>query len=80
MGVAAYLENGGYDRHLRFIRQEYRKNLSAFQLGVQQYFPEGTQMSRPLGGFILWVSLPGRVNTQDLHVRALSRESALRPG
>ena len=40
MAVAAYLENGGYDRHLRFIRQEYRKNLSAFQLAVQQYFPK----------------------------------------
>src|SRR5690606_311273 len=71
MGVAAYLENGGYDRHLRYIRQEYRKNLSAFQLAVQQYFPEGTQMSRPKGGFILWVSLPARVNTKHLHARAL---------
>ena len=47
MAVAAYLENGGYDRHLRHIRQEYRKNLSAFQLAVQQYFPAGTQMTRP---------------------------------
>ena len=45
MAVAAYLENGGYDRHLRAIRQEYRKNLSAFQLAVQRYFPAGTQMS-----------------------------------
>ncbi|WP_278362646.1 PLP-dependent aminotransferase family protein, partial [Stutzerimonas kunmingensis] len=51
MGVAAYLENGGYDRHLRAIRQEYRKNLSAFQLAVQRYFPEGTQMTRPKGNF-----------------------------
>lgn len=80
MGIAAYLENGGYDRHLRYIRQEYRKNLSAFQLAVQQYFPEGTQMSRPTGGFILWVSLPGRVNTQELHVRALQQGISIAPG
>ena len=80
MGVAAYLENGGYDRHLRYIRQEYRKNLSAFQLAVQQHFPEGTQMSRPSGGFILWVSLPGRVNTQELHVRALQQGISIAPG
>jgi len=70
MGVAAYLENGGYDRHLRAIRQEYRKNLSAFQLAVQRYFPEGTQMTRPKGNFILWVSLPVRVNTQGDQHRA----------
>ncbi|MCQ4321121.1 PLP-dependent aminotransferase family protein [Stutzerimonas stutzeri] len=80
MGVAAYLENGGYDRHLRYIRHEYRKNLSAFQLAVQRYFPEGTQMTRPTGGFILWVSLPARVNTKDLHVQALKRGISIAPG
>jgi len=80
MGVAAYLENGGYDRHLRYIRHEYRKNLSAFQLAVQQYFPEGTQITRPKGGFILWVSLPRRVNTKDLHVRALQQGISIAPG
>ncbi|WP_421681641.1 PLP-dependent aminotransferase family protein [Stutzerimonas urumqiensis] len=80
MGVAAYLENGGYDRHLRSIRQEYRKNLTAFQLAVQRYFPEGTQLTRPNGGFILWVSLPARVNTKDLHAKALERGVSIAPG
>jgi DNA-binding transcriptional MocR family regulator len=80
MAVASYLENGGYDRHLRYIRQEHRKNVSAFQLGVQQMFPEGTQISRPAGGFILWISLPGRVNTQELHVRALEQGISVAPG
>ncbi|MNG18852.1 putative HTH-type transcriptional regulator YjiR [compost metagenome] len=80
MGVAAYLENGGYDRHLRYIRQEYRKNMTAYQLAVQQYFPEGTQMTRPHGGFILWVSLPGRVSVKELHVRALQQGISIAPG
>jgi len=80
MGVAAYLENGGYDRHLRHIRQEYRKNMTAYQLAVQQHFPEGTQMTRPYGGFILWVSLPGKVSAQELHVRALQQSISIAPG
>nr|MBF0681675.1 PLP-dependent aminotransferase family protein [Pseudomonas sp.] len=80
MGVAAYLENGGYDRHLRYIRHEYRKNISAFQLAVQRYFPEGTQMTRPNGGFILWVSLPVRINTKELHLRALAQNISIAPG
>jgi hypothetical protein len=51
MAVAAYLENGGYDRHLRAIRQEYRKNLSAFQLAVQRYFPDAPPAAgRPPAG------------------------------
>jgi len=80
MGVAAYLENGGYDRHLRNIRQEYRRNLSLFQLAVQRYFPEGTQMTRPTGGFILWISLPARINTQELHLQALEQGISIAPG
>ncbi len=80
MAVAAYLENGGYDRHLRHIRQEYRQNLSAFQLAIQRYFPEGTQITRPRGGFILWVSLPGGVDTQVLFNQALEQGIAIAPG
>jgi len=80
MAVSAYLENGGYDRHLRYIRHEYRKNLSAVQLAVQRYFPEGTQMTRPTGGFILWVSLPARVNAKELHQQALKRGISIAPG
>jgi DNA-binding transcriptional MocR family regulator len=80
MAVAAYLENGGYDRHLRYIRQEYRKNLTAFQLAVQQYFPAGTQMTRPKGGFTLWLSLPAAVDCKELHVRALQQGISIVPG
>ena len=80
MGVAAYLENGGYDRQLRYIRQEYRKNLTAFQLAVQQHFPPGTQMTRPNGGFTLWLSLPAPVNCKELHMRALQQGISIVPG
>ncbi|GGD01924.1 GntR family transcriptional regulator [Halopseudomonas salina] len=80
MSVAAYLENGGYDRHLRYLRQEYRKNLSSFQLAVQQYFPEGTQITRPAGGFILWISLPGDIDAQRLFEQALEHNISIAPG
>ena len=80
MSVAAYLENGGYDRHLRYLRQEYRKNLSALQLAVQQYFPAGTQMTRPSGGYTLWLRLPAPVNCKELHARALQQGISIVPG
>jgi len=80
MGVAAYLENGGFERYLRQIRQEYRKNLTQFQLAVQQHFPDGTQISRPEGGFILWVSLPRGIETKYLHLRALDQGISIAPG
>jgi DNA-binding transcriptional MocR family regulator len=54
--------------------------MTAWQLAVQHYFPDGTQISRPIGGFILWVSLPARVNTKDLHLRALEEGISIAPG
>lgn len=42
--------------------------------------PRGTQMTRPTGGFILWVSLPGRVNTRSCMCARWSRASVLRRG
>lgn len=80
MAVAAYLENGGYDRHLRHIRQQYRDNLACFQLAVQQHFPEGTRITRPRGGFILWLSLPEQVDTLSLFNLALEQNISIAPG
>ncbi|MCJ8167703.1 aminotransferase-like domain-containing protein [Atopomonas sediminilitoris] len=80
MAVASYLENGGYDRHLRHVRAEYRKNLTAYQLAVQRYFPECTQITRPQGGFILWISMPGKINAQELHRLALEQGISIAPG
>ncbi|QJD58445.1 PLP-dependent aminotransferase family protein [Pseudomonas sp. gcc21] len=80
MAVSAYLENGGYDRHLRHVRQAYRKNLSCFQLAVQQYFPAGTQISRPKGGFILWLSMPAQVDARMLFNQALEQNISIAPG
>ncbi len=37
-------------------------------------------MTRPSGGFILWVSLPAPVNTKALHGRALERGISIAPG
>lgn len=54
--------------------------MTAYQLAVQQHFPEGTQMTRPHGGFILWVSLPGKVSARELHVRALQQGISIAPG
>lgn len=36
------------------------------------FFPKGTRVTWPTGGFVLWVELPGNVSSIDLHARALT--------
>ncbi len=80
MTVARFLENGGYDAHLRRIRREYARNVALMSQAVMRYFPEGTRVTRPSGGFVLWVQLPDRVDSLELYKLALRGGITLTPG
>jgi DNA-binding transcriptional MocR family regulator len=45
-----------------------------------QYFPEDTKISRPQGGFVLWVELNKKVNTYKLSTEALKHQVSVAPG
>ncbi|WP_435955729.1 PLP-dependent aminotransferase family protein [Dryocola sp. BD626] len=62
LAVAEFIRNGNYHRHLRRMRQQYQKNLDIFTCRVRQYFPCGICVSRPQGGFMMWVELPENID------------------
>ena len=78
--ISDFLRNGGYDHHLRSIRRAYQNQLHLFSQSILRYFPEGTRLSRPQGGFILWVELPPGVDTLQLYRNALGHQIATAPG
>jgi DNA-binding transcriptional MocR family regulator len=80
MAVAEFLESGGYDQHLRRIRREYARNVGLMSDAVMRYFPEGTRLTRPSGGFVLWVQLPENVDSLKLYEVALRGGITLAPG
>jgi DNA-binding transcriptional MocR family regulator len=78
--VAAYLEKGGYDRHLRQMRRTLAERQAAFIEAIAKYFPAGTRATRPAGGYFLWVELPEYVDVLDIHRLALSHGISVAPG
>jgi DNA-binding transcriptional MocR family regulator len=70
----------GYDRHLRRMRSDYRKQLIAVSSAVHRFFPRGTTMTEPDGGFILWVEFPAAVDTLELRLDALEEKIGTAPG
>jgi DNA-binding transcriptional MocR family regulator len=80
MAVAELLEGGSYDQHLRRIRREYARNVELMSDAVMRYFPEGTRLTRPTGGFILWVQLPEKIDSLELYKLALQGGITLAPG
>jgi len=80
LALAEFLATGGYDHHLRTIRRIHARNISQMADAVVRYFPEGTCMTRPEGGFILWVEMPVGTDSIKLYNRALERGISIVPG
>lgn len=80
MAVARFLENGGYDRQLRKLRKALATQVQRVTLAIRQYFPEGTRVTRPAGGFVLWVELPKAVDSLELYRKALEKKISIAPG
>ena len=78
--LAAYLEKGGYDRHLRQLRHTLAVQQTQFMAAIARYFPAGTQATRPKGGYFLWVELPNNVDALSLHRQALALGISIAPG
>ena len=78
--LADFLSSGGYDGHLRRIRAVFAQNIDRMTRAITRSFPPSTRVSRPAGGFVLWVELPGGIDARALFDRALARGICVAPG
>jgi DNA-binding transcriptional MocR family regulator len=80
MAIAQFLETGGYEHHLRKVRAFYAEQVQLVSAAVQRYFPDGTRVTRPAGGFVVWVELPAKCDAMKLYEQALQRKISIAPG
>lgn len=80
LAVAELLESGAYERHLRTMRRRLATQVQQVREAVAQWFPPGTRVSRPQGGFLLWVEMLPGTSALELHARALERGISIAPG
>jgi DNA-binding transcriptional MocR family regulator len=80
MAIAEFLASGGYDHQLRRIRREYASNVTRLSQAVTRAFPSGTRVTRPSGGYVLWVQLPENVDSLELYSLALKGGITITPG
>ena len=80
LAVAEFLTSGGYDRHLRALRRTYAAQVAHVRAAIARWFPAGTRVTRPEGGFVVWVEMPAGVDGLAVHERALRKGIAVAPG
>ncbi len=78
--IAEFLKHGAYERHLRHLRHTLAAQCQEMMRAVSQHFPEGCRMTRPEGGYMLWIELPKAVDALQLHQLALAEGISIAPG
>ena len=77
--LAEFLGSGEFDRYLRRLVPTLRQNAEKMTCAVAAAFPEQTRLSRPRGGSVLWVEVPG-IDAIELFRESLSYGVSIMPG
>lgn len=80
MAMGEFLRQGLYDKHLKRLRSAILTQRDVMLHHVGEQFPEGTRATRPEGGSVLWLELPGGVNCVDYFYEARARGIGVAPG
>lgn len=80
IALAEFLRAGQYERHLGRMRESLRERINTAVSVIGDSFPEGTGVTRPRGGFVLWIELPAGTDSHRLYNRALENGISLMPG
>lgn len=80
MAMAEFLAHGGIDRHLRKLRRTFKDLVRRMIRAIGDDFPAGTRVTRPAGGYVLWIELPEAVDAMRLYREALAERISLIPG
>lgn len=78
--ISHFLENDRYDTHLRKLRRTLQSNLQQYLRCISEYFPAGTRVSQPQGGFLLWIELNKKANALELYDKAILNKISISPG
>ncbi len=80
LAIARYLERGGYDRYLRQLRRTLEHNRESYLAAIAHHFPVSVRVSRPAGGYFLWLELPEAVDALQVQRQAMAAGISIAPG
>ncbi|SFX45200.1 PLP-dependent aminotransferase family protein [Marinospirillum alkaliphilum] len=79
-GLAAYLEDGHYDRHLRQRCITLQQQSEQLMQELETLWPQGLHFSRPQGGLCLWAEWQQPLDSLQLYHQALQASLVITPG
>ncbi len=78
--MAHFLEFGRYEFHMSTMRKALHTQCLRYLQAIHEYFPVEIRISRPRGGFVIWIELQLKINALELYRTALKHQIAIAPG
>ena len=78
--IAHFLQTGRYEFHLKKLRKAIHTQCLRYIQSIITYFPADTKISRPLGGFVLWIEVNKEIDVHKLRHDAMKQRIAIVPG
>ncbi|MCP1444333.1 DNA-binding transcriptional MocR family regulator [Pseudomonas sp. GGS8] len=78
--IAEFMEKGYYQIHLRRMRAHYKSNRDIMMLWISKYLNARVRVSRPEGGYFLWIELPKGVSAYELSDKLIQNKIQIATG
>lgn len=78
--LAEFIASGDYDRHLKRLKPVLKQNADRMISCIENSFPPETRISRPRGGSVVWLELPGNTDSEKLFDAAIEENISIVPG
>jgi len=79
-GIALLLRHDGYEAHLTRLRRTLAAQQTSLLAALQKHFPSGYRVTRPAGGYFVWVELPRGIDALEMQRQALELGISVAPG
>ncbi len=79
-GLAQVLRRGRYDAHLAKLRRTLAAQQASLLDALRKHWRGDYRVTRPDGGYFVWLELPRGVDGLELHRRALEQGISMAPG
>jgi DNA-binding transcriptional MocR family regulator len=80
LAVSRYLSSQPWMEQVKVFRELYRERRDTMLHALTTHFPPGATWTHPHGGFYVWVTLPGGLDSKAMLPRAVTRLVAYVPG
>jgi DNA-binding transcriptional MocR family regulator len=78
--IGHFFETGRYDLHMRNLRKALHTQCLRYTQAIAEYFPADIKVSRPQGGYVLWIELNEKIDAFELYEQALTYGISISPG